>query len=189
MQNEVGIGEALEKIFFVALEPLAYFFKVLGAVQLAHDGRAELEVRLSAHEQAHALEYRLHVELFESYGLCIFFGGIFDIHRHIVDKPRVYKSTQLIRECAVGVELYEIAHVFYAPCEVIDVFIDKRLAARYTHAVEHTLTLLEKRKKILLRNLVFVPAGENELRILAERAAEIAAPEEHGAAHFAGKVE
>ena len=158
-------------------------------MQLAHNGRAELKIGLSAHEQAHALIYRLHIELFESDRLSIFFGRIFDIHRHIVNEPSVYKRLHLVRESSVGVELYEIAHVFYAPCEVIDVFIDKRLAACYAHAVEHTLTLFEKRKKFFLRNLIFVPAGKNQLRILAERAAEVASAEEHSASHLAGKIE
>lgn len=76
LQNELGIGEVLEKIFLVALEPLAYFLKVLRAVQLAHNGRAELKIGLSTHEQAHALIYRLHIE-FSSPTVSAYFSGEF----------------------------------------------------------------------------------------------------------------
>lgn len=159
-------------------------------MELTDEGGAELVVDARKHNEGKRRADQLDVKIADADGLRVFFGRVFDIHRHLIAKSLGNDACKALGVGAVGVELdLIVADVAHAAKEILKIGLQKRLAAADGDSVKDALAFAKMRED-LVDTVALGPAGiENERRIVAEGAAKVASAREDRAGSQPGVIE
>ena len=156
-------------------------------MELVHQGGAELEGRLPAHQDRDA-PLDLRQDAAHARRLLVLFTGVFDVHCHVVRQTLFQHGGKPVGEGPVRIQLDRVAEGADLPQKLGQIGVEQGLAARDRHPVQKPLALAQKRKKIVLAQLRNLWA-DHQAAVVAEGAAEITADGEDRAGHAPRKIQ
>ena len=188
--HRVAVREHLQEITLRTADPGADRGKRIRVVQLGYGRGAKLIIDAGGdqevfrfldlrHQRAHAVQPA---------GLGIAVRAVLDVHGHVVDEPCVHDLFQRLRERAVRIQFDGIAQRLDLRQQLRQFFAHQRFPAGERHAFQDALAAFEE----LQQRRVVHDAGRvsiQQLAVVAERAAEIAARKKDRAGHAARIVQ
>lgn len=137
-ENKFGVDEVLQKILLCAAQPLSDGDEILRTVILCDDGRAEFVVEVRFHQKRRAFSDFFKIDC-RPRRPRIFFWRILDVHRHIIDQFFLHEPFQAYGKSSVCVQFYGVSERSDFFDKGKNPLVQKRLAARHTHAVQNFL--------------------------------------------------
>lgn len=184
-----GIDERLQVIALGAMEPLADFQEVLRFMEFPDDGSSEFVVDAAGHDEGCAFRDLFSTITFNTNGHRIFFRGVFYIHGNVVDEAVGNKLFESVWEAAVGVKFYQKTHTAYFRNKLCNVMLEQWLTATYTNTVQLVSALFHKGVYLLRVKNLGSSVWQNQIRVLTEWTAKIAAAGKNCGAEPLGIVE
>ena len=147
-------------------------------MQLRNCGRPELIINRAAQQKRNTPENGRQGKPRNTSCFRVARRTVFDIHGNVICQPRAHDCLQLLRKRAVCVQLDGVAQRLDFFQQSGKLRAQKRLSAGNGNTVEKPLPFFQKRQQLVFVHAVFVRCGEQR-RVMAERAAKIAAGQKH----------
>jgi len=172
------------------VNPFSDFVEGFRIVEFADDRGAKFKRLVPREQKINALLHSRGIVIRDADVYAVAIQGIFDIYRHIVEKPPFRESSEAFRGSAVRVELDLESHIPDLENKIFNARLQQRFAARNADPVQNALALAEELEEVFDGNVRCLKlVREHKGRIMTVRATPVTAPSKHGASELARKVE